>query len=63
MPRATKTDPRIARVRRDIALERAEVRGLSQQRVPSAGITSFAVKAQDPETRRLVDEFLARRNA
>jgi hypothetical protein len=63
MPRATKADPRLARLRRDTALLRAELRGPSEARVSPAGLTSFPIKAEDPETKRMVEEFLARRPA
>lgn len=40
---------KIARVRRDAALARPEMLQPSAPRVPAAGITSMAVKVQDPE--------------
>jgi hypothetical protein len=63
MPHPRKTDPRIARVRRDIALARAEIRGPSEPRVSPVGLTSFPIKVEDPETKRMVAEFIARREA
>jgi hypothetical protein len=48
--------------RRDNALRRPELRRQDDcQRAPSAGIVSAAVKVVDIETRRLIDEALARR--
>jgi hypothetical protein len=62
MPRATKADPRLARLRRDTALQRAELRGPSEARVSPKGATSFPIKIgalpQD-----VVDEWFAKKNA
>lgn len=61
MPRYFKTDPRQARLRRETALARAELRGDSQPRKPAAGVTSFAVKVDDPADRQRISEFLEQR--
>jgi hypothetical protein len=61
MGRQTKSDPRLARLRRETALDRAELRGPSTPRQAPAGVTSFPVKVPDTETKRMVEEFLARR--
>ena len=52
---------RMARAKRDKALARGEIRGPTEPRTAAAGPTSFAVKVDDPENRRLIDEALARR--
>jgi hypothetical protein len=56
------SDPRKARHRRETALARAELRGPSEPRVQSGGVTSFPVKAEDPVIRALIDSFRARQN-
>lgn len=63
MPRDMRHGEHVRRVkaRRALALARMELRGASDERVAAASPTSFAVKIQDPETRRLIDEALARR--
>jgi hypothetical protein len=61
MPKRTHADPRQARQRRDAALARGELRIATDARVPSAGVTSRAVKRGDPAVRAAIDEFLARR--
>lgn len=43
-----KPDPRQARIRREIALARGELRGPTVPRRVSAGLTSMAIKEQDP---------------
>ena len=53
---------RLARTRYLDALDRPELRHPTSPRAPAAGPTSMAVKVQDPETRRLIDEALERRN-
>jgi len=58
--RATQ-NTKIAKARRQAALARPEILQPSAPRVSAAGITSMAVKAEDPETRRLIDEALAKR--
>lgn len=63
MARAAHTDPRQARARRDWALARGELRASTDERVPSAGITSMAVKRDDPAIRAAINEFLARRKS
>lgn len=56
-----KTDFRTIRARRDGAMARPELRLESEKRESPAGATSFPVKASDPETERLVREFMERR--
>lgn len=51
---------RMAKAKRDKALERGELRGPSEPRTPAAGPTSFALKAEDPTIRKMIDEALAR---
>jgi len=52
---------RMARAKRDIALERSELRGESVPRRSAAGPTSAPLKARDPNVDRMVEDFLARR--
>lgn len=52
---------RRAKARRDAALARPELRGPSTPRVSAEGATSAAMKARDPETDRMVQEYLERR--
>lgn len=47
------------KARRDFAIERRELRGDSHPRRPTASPTSFPLKAEDPVTRKLIDEALA----
>lgn len=47
--------------RRQFALDRPELRAASVAREAPAGVTAMPIKAQDPETQRLISEFLARR--
>lgn len=63
MPRdnRARTNQLVARERRAFALERNEFRYPSEKRTAAAGATSFPLKAEDPEVRRLIDEALARR--
>lgn len=61
MTRQIKSDPRLARARRDGALARVELRGQSEARVSPSGPTSFAIKVGDPKTREMIDAFLANR--
>jgi len=58
---SAKETSRQAKAKRDVALERGEFRYPSEARVAAASPTSFPVKAEDAETRRLIDEALARR--
>lgn len=55
-----RTDERVAKERRARAIARGELRSPTSPRVSSSGVTSFAVKAEDPETRAMIDAFLAR---
>lgn len=50
-----------AKGRRLIALGRPELLYPTTPRTSAAGATSMAVKAEDPETRKLIDDALARR--
>lgn len=63
MPRDMRHGENVRRVkaRRDKALARMELRGASEPRVAPSAPTSFPIKVQDPETRRLIDEALAKR--
>jgi hypothetical protein len=62
MPRPLrKADPRVARLRRETALARAELRGPSTPRVAPAGLTSFPMKQRDPAVDQMVADFLAKR--
>jgi hypothetical protein len=54
---------RYMKAKRQTALDRVELRRPSESRAPSAGVTSKAVKVVDPDTRRMVDEFLSRRKS
>lgn len=63
MPRDIKSseNQRRAKGRRSAALARVELGFPTSPRVPAAGATSMAVKAEDPATRALIDAALARR--
>lgn len=63
MPRDLKHHERVRRTkaRRADALARIELREPSSPRVAPAAPTSFPIKAEDPEVRRMIDEALARR--
>jgi hypothetical protein len=50
-----------ARAKRSSALARLELDWKTVPRKPAASPTAMAVKAEDPEVRRLIDEALARR--
>lgn len=52
-----------AKARRQSALDRTELRGDPTPRVAAASPMSMGVKTVDPETRRLIDEALARRGS
>lgn len=52
---------RIARAKRDLALERNEFRAPSVPRVSAAGVTSAPLKAPDPELQRMIADALAKR--
>lgn len=58
--RATQ-NTKIAKARRQAALARPEVLQPTTPRVAAAGVTSMAIKAEDPATRRMIDEAIARR--
>lgn len=53
---------KLAKSRRATALERVELRFGTNERRSAAGPTSFPMKAEDAETRRMIDEALARRS-
>jgi hypothetical protein len=57
----TRKNPRIARTRYLDALDRPELRQPSIPRVSAVGVTSAPINAEDPKTRRLIDEALAKR--
>ncbi len=52
---------RIAKAKRQSALERKEFAYPSEARVSADGATSFPVKSADPETSRMVAEYLEKR--
>lgn len=54
---------RTAKARREYAIAREELRYPSAPRAFPTGITSMPIKVYDAETRRLIDEALARRAA
>ena len=51
----------ILKARRQLALDRPELRQPSVARASPAGPTSYPIKAEDQELRALIDEALARR--
>lgn len=53
---------RRAKAKRDTALARTEFRYPSEARIAPSGATSAPIKAEDPETRRLINEALAKRS-
>lgn len=63
MTRALKsrTNEKMFKARRDSAMGRPELRIPSEPRAPTAGPTSFPVKADDPAVRQMIDEAMARR--
>jgi hypothetical protein len=65
MPRNHKAKEiaKIARAKRDTALERAEFRYPSEARVSADSPTSFAVKDVDAGTAAMIADFLAKRGA
>lgn len=52
---------RRAKARREFALQRRDLREPSTPRAQAAGPISHAVKVVDPETERLVAEFMERK--
>ena len=54
---------RIAKAKRQSALERKEFAYPSEARVSAASPTSFPVKAVDDETARLIAEYVDKRGA
>ena len=50
----------IQKADRQLALDRPELRQASVARTAPTGPTSYPIKAEDPDTRRLIDEALAR---
>jgi hypothetical protein len=63
VPRPMKSDPRQARHRREQALARNELRLPTQPRESAAGVTSFAVKRQDPVDADAISRFLEQRGS
>lgn len=63
MPRDLKSweNKRRSKAKREAALARIEFAYPSAPRSPAAGPTSFAIKADDPDDRRLIEEALAKR--
>jgi len=53
---------KMAKAKRSRALGRPEMLQPSTPRVAAAGVTSMAVKADDPDTRRIINEALARKD-
>jgi hypothetical protein len=51
----------VRRDRRERATDRVEMLYPTVARQSAAGLTSMAIKTEDPENRRLIDEALARR--
>jgi hypothetical protein len=56
-----KTDFRTIRALRDRAMARPELRLAASPRTPADGVTSFSIKDVDPETARLVLEYLEKK--
>ena len=54
---------KIAQAKRQSALERNEFKYPSEARVSAVGATSFPIKDVDPETSRMIADFLAKRSA
>ncbi len=54
---------RIAKAKRQSALERKEFAYPSEARVSATGATSFAVKTVDDETAKLIAEYVDKRGA
>ena len=54
---------KIARAKRQSALERGEFKYPSEARVSAASPTSFAVKTVDDETSKLIAEYVEKRGA
>lgn len=52
---------RRSKAKRDAALARTEFAYPSAPRVPASGATSFALKADDPNDRALIEAALAKR--
>ena len=50
-----------AKARRAAAMARNELRQATEPRTAAAGPTSLAIKVMDEDTRRLIDEALAKR--
>jgi len=62
MPRDFKAheNEKRARARRQAAMMRPEILQPTTPRTSAAGPTSMAVKIEDPNTRRMIDEAIAR---
>lgn len=52
---------KMAKLKRADALDRPEIRGPSTPRRPAAGVTSAALKVEDPAVRQIIDEALSRK--
>lgn len=50
-----------SKMKRQYALDRPEMLRPSAPRVQQSGAFAMAAKAEDPETRRMIDEFLAKK--
>lgn len=62
MPRVSmKTDPKLAKHKRALALAGAASRKQTEPRQSSTGLVSMAVKIVDPHTEYLIAAFLAKR--
>ena len=64
MPRDSRAtqNMKLAKTTRARALARPEMLLPSSPRKAAAGLTSMAVKIEDPATRRMIDEAVARRS-
>jgi hypothetical protein len=62
MPRdhSASENRKMARAKRSAALARTELRQPSVPRISAAGPTSAPIKAEDPETRKLIDDAIAK---
>jgi hypothetical protein len=56
-----KESEKMARTKRLFALKRAEFAYPSETRIAAAGVTSYALKAEDPAVRAMIDAAVAKR--
>lgn len=63
MSQQTRVNIKAAKARRNLALARGELRTETTPRIFPTGVTSMAIKAEDPAHRQMVDDFLARRGS